>query len=581
MSRVPSVAPFGTWQSPISAHLAVERTVHFVEAESDAGHIYWIEERAQEDGRAVVMHESPDGSVHELPPPWSARSSVYGQGGGAITIHQGILYFVAAHDQRIYRVSPGLSPVPVTAEGPVRFGGLVSDPHHNRLIAVREVLTGGRWRCALVSIDSDPSQPWGRPLLEGGKRLSRVALSPDGTTIAWIQWPESQDPRSSSALMKAAVGDDGGLSNPMVVSHTEEESVGQPLWSPDNHLFFLSDKNGWWNLYEWDGGMSRPVTALHSDFGDAGLPLAQQTYTFLNAERLIAAYWLDGRAKLVSIDRKSREMSHLPSPFSAIFHLKAANQGVLVLAAQDQVPGTVSWLNISSQRYRTVRRAPVLPVDEGEIAVAEPVTFPLDNRQLGHAFYYPPRSADYIPPEGEDPPVIVRLHPRSQGRSDVRFLPEVHFWTTRGFAVVDFNYRGSTGYGRAYRIPSANPMHDLGALIRFLARHHKADCERVILHGFEEAAALIMKPSTSGRGFRTGSIMAEDGPPTDAACDLPMLWITPNAIQTLGAVPDVGTPTEHLNGRAQWQQRVLESQLRLYAQVLGIRLPLTVRHPRH
>ncbi len=562
MGNVPSVAPYGTWKSPISAALAVQRTVLFQQPDVCNGDIYWIEERAAENGRSVIMHETADGAVKELPAPWSARSTLYGRGGGAFAVHDATLFFVEETDQRVYRLDPGCDPVPLTRSD-ARFGGLTVDPSRPRLLAIRE--SGVPPERALVALDFNARDSLGTPLLETPQFLSAPSMSPDGQKVAWTSWPKDGHPDRGAALYYADLHDETPLRPTLVVDYAEK-AIAQPLWSPDGHLFFLSDQSGWWNLYEWDFEAIRPVTSLHADFGEFSFRVGLHHFGFLDRNRLIASYWIHGQAFLVSIDRSTREMTHLPCPYTQISSLWVHDGQVLAITASDRLPDTVTRLNVDLKRHRTVRRAPVLPLEEEALSIGEPLTFPLDNGELGYAFYYPAKSPDYIAPEGEYPPLILRRHSDKVGRATARFSPEVHYWTTRGFSVVDLNFGGSCGYGRAYRTMPIDPVHEIDALIRFLSRHQKADADRVILHDEGPTPEFLGNP----RNLRAATVRLFGPLPVTSQLAIPTLAVQGLRIHFMGPHRHSDWPTVLDLSSA---HELLQVQLRCYAAILGIRLP--------
>lgn len=562
MGNVPSVAPYGTWKSPISALMAVQRTLTFHQPEAFNGEIYWIEERASENGRSVIMHETADGVVKELAAPWSARSHLYGFGGGAFAVYDASLFFVEETDQRVYRLDPGCDPIALTSPGAI-FGGLTVDPRHQRLLAIREA--GVPPQRALVALDFKSRDSLGTPLLDTPHFLSAPEISPDGQKVAWTAWPQDGHPHHDTTLYYADLHTEGPL-QPVVVSGRADQAIAQPLWSPDGHLFFLSDQSGWWNLYEWDFDSIRPVTSLHADFEESSLHVGLHHYGFLDRNRLIASYWLHGQAFLVSIDRFTREMTHLPCPFTQIPSLGVHDGRVLAITSSDRLPDTVTRLNVELKRHRTIRRAPFLPLEEEALSIGEPVTFPLGDGSVGYAFYYPAKSYDYMAPEGELPPLILRRHSDQEGRTTARFSPEVHFWTTRGFSVVDLNFRGSCGYGRVYRTTPVDAVREIDAVIRFLSRHQKADATRVILHDdgpFPEFLGDI-------RRLRAATVKLWERPHPTSELTIPTLAVQGLRIHFMGPPldsdwpPALDLPTS---------DALLQLQLRCYTQILGIRIP--------
>lgn len=511
MSSVPTVAPYGTWRSSLRAAMLWQSSMTLEEVWIDGQRIAWLEGRLNEYGRHALMEDDGEHAVCDRLPSIDIRSRVHEYGGGAFAYHDHALYFSSGEDQRIYRHRAGHDPEALTeAEGDVRYADLAVDPHHQRLVAVREEHDQGIVTNAIVAIDWDPDQPRSRVLASGHDFFMAPRVSPDGTQIAWLAWDLPAAPWNSSLLFVAPLASDGTVGNPRLVAGGAEESVIEPAWSPDNQLYFLSDRNGWWNLYVWRNEQVAPITALHAEFGDAPWYFGQSSYGFLANGDLVATYTVDGFAQFVRIDPHSREMRHIHCPFSCITHLKVWGEQAVMVATTDREPRSVVLYDFPSRQYLILARASQVTMQEEDIALPEVIDFPNLDGDRCQAFYYPPKNRDYIPPEREKPPIVVLAHGGPTDRAVPEFRLDIQYWTTRGFAVASVNYGGSTGYGRAYRQRLRGrwgivDVDDLISAVTFLDRWGKADAHRAVLRGESAGGYSVLAALAFRRVFQAGT----------------------------------------------------------------------------
>lgn len=522
MSNVPSVAPYGTWKSPISTDMLSQKSLLLLETGLDGRDVYWTEAHLDDGGRAVLMHDTGDGAAKALTcPPFDVRTQVYGIRGGTFLVHQNTLYASHRDDGRIYRLEREAAPTAVTGPHPTwRFADAIMDPHRHRLIAVRQDLHEPRAvRHALVAIPLDQPNTPGVPLDSPSEFCMAPRLSPDGTQLAWVGWHAPHMPWDSTTLWIADIAEDGSLRNPRSIAGEANESIVQPSWSPDGRLFFVSDRSGWWNLYTWDSEQVRAITALHAEFGEAPTEFGLSTYGFLNECDILASYWQAGTARLVKIDRTTREMTHLPCPFSRISRLRVSGSRAIMIASSDRAATALVLFDADTRRFQTLRRQTGAPLEEDGLSVPETFQFPTADGRTADAFYYPPQNKDYIPPEGELPPLIVNLRSGAPSQAYACFDPAVQFWTSRGFAVVDVNGRGSTGYGRAHRMQLSGPLGPAGVqdaidVTTFLTRHDRADGRRVVVRGQGLGGYVALAALARGDVFRAACV---DGAISDPA----------------------------------------------------------------
>lgn len=448
------IAAYGTWPSPITAELIVAGSIGLGGVAWDDGNIYWTEGRASEGGRSVLVRRAKGGGEDITPKDFNARSRVHEYGGGAVLIAAGVVYFVNFTDQRIYRQRDGAPPQPLTREGPWRYADMVLDARRDRLICVREDHGGdGEPENTIVAVPLDGPKLGKTPgdvLVQGRDFVATPRLSPDGSQLAWLAWDHPNMPWDGTDLMLADL-DAAGLANPKRVAGGTEESIFQPEWSPQGILHFVSDRSGWWNLYRLSNGVApEALCPMAAEFGLPQWAFAMTTYGFMADGRIAAAYTKDGLWRLAVIDTAGILLP-LDLPYTGISGLEVSGTKALFVGASATQPSAVICLDLTTGQHEIIKRSTELDLDPGYVSVPEPISYPTSGGAQAHAFYYPPANKDAGAPPGERPPLVVRGHGGPTGATSPSFSLAIQYWTSRGFAVLDVNYRGSTGYGRPYR----------------------------------------------------------------------------------------------------------------------------------
>ncbi len=426
-----------------------------MEVRVDGDTVYWLELRPSEGGRYVVCRRDAGGNIADaLPPPWNARTLVHEYGGGSYAVRDGVVLFTHFDDQCVYRTGGGAEPFPVTPEPPAprshRYADLEISHDGSTVWAVRERHEGDEVVNELVSFPITESSP--PEVREAGRDFySSPRLRADGQRLAWLAWDAPAMPWDGTELWEAPVRPDGSLGPARQVAGGPAEAVYQPEWGPGGLLHFVSDPTGWWNLYrrEPDGS----VTALAPAEREFGLPawvFASSTYGWLGDGRLICMFKERGFDRLAVLEENGLRVVE-GSPRHLGYRLAAAGSRVWAVAGDADLPASVVAIDSVTGDVEVVRRGTTLEVDAGYLSRPEPIEFPTAGGEVAHAFFYPPTNRDVTAPAGELPPLLVLSHggPTSAATPELDF--GYAFWTSRGFAVVDVNYRGSTGYGRAYR----------------------------------------------------------------------------------------------------------------------------------
>jgi len=452
----PEVAPYGSWKSPITSDLIVSETIGLGQIALDGEDVYWTEMRPTEGGRYVIVRRTPDGRTTDVtPPPFNARTRVHEYGGGAFAIADGTVYFSDFSDQRVYRQDPSSEPRPITPEANLRYADGVFDHRRGRMICVREDHTDLEREAvnAIVSLDLEGDDSGGQVLVFGNDFYSSPRLSPDGSRLAWLTWNHPNMPWDGTELWVGELRADGSLDQAERVAGGKDESIFQPEWSPDGVLHFVSDRTGWWNLYRWRDGRVEPLIEIEME-AEFGLPqwvFGRSTYAFESEGRIICAYTQQGTWRLASFDTTTGELEVIETPYSEIKHVRAASGRVVFLAGSPTQPTSIVQLHLATRRLEVLRRSSEIKLEAGDLSAPQEIEFPTENGLMAHAFFHAPQNRDYVAPLGELPPLLVIIHGGPTGATSSTLNLAIQYWASRGIAVFDVNYGGSTGYGRAYR----------------------------------------------------------------------------------------------------------------------------------
>ncbi|HEY7180776.1 MAG TPA: S9 family peptidase [Blastocatellia bacterium] len=447
------VSRYGSWKSPITSDLIVSGAIGLAQIAIEGEDLYWIETRPRERGRYVVVKLTPDGKTADLTPvPFNARTRVHEYGGGGFTVSDGVVYFSNFADQRLYRFDGAGSPRAITPEAEMRYADGRVDRKRNRMICVREdhSATGREAASAIVGIPLSGAGE--QAMLAGGADFySSPRLNPEGSRLAWLQWNHPNMPWDATELWVADIKEDGYITDPVRVAGGGAESIFQPEWSPAGELHFVSDRTGWWNLYRWREGAIEALCPMEAEFGLPQWVFGMSSYAFESANRVVCAYTEQGFSKLAILDTAAGELEKIETPFTRIDGVCATpGRAVFIGATPVETAGVIRF-DFDDRRFETLRRSSELKIDPGYISVPQAVEFPTENGLTAHGFFYPPRNRDFIAPENERPPLLVMSHGGPTAATSPTLRLSVQYWTSRGVAVLDVNYGGSTGYGREYR----------------------------------------------------------------------------------------------------------------------------------
>lgn len=498
------IAPYGSWKSPITTELMTAKTIGLGQVALDGADAYWLESRPLEGGRNALMKCAPGGEPLEcLPAEFNVRARAHEYGGGAYVVFEGVLYFVNFNDQRLYRLEPGKTPECLTPAEGYRYADFALDRAHHRLICIREDHAGGGEAVNTIVSVSLNGNDNGTVLVEGHDFFSTPRISPDGTQLCWLAWNHPNMPWDGTALWVAEIGPDGALGERKQAAGGAAESIFQPEWSPEGVLHFVSDKSGWWNLYRLNGDQAEAICPMEAEFGLPQWVFGMRTYAFLGPRDILCAFTRDGMWTLARLDAGQKTLTPLDLPYSAFSDIHAGDGFAVFLAGSPSQPFGVWRFSTATGALEPLKLSFAPTIEPGYFSAPRPVKFPTENGLTAHGIFYPPANPDFTAPEGQLPPLRVVSHGGPTGAANAVLNYRIQYWTSRGFAVLDVNYGGSTGYGRAYRQRlNGNwgivDVDDCCNGARWLAAQGLVDSKRMAISGgsaggFTTLAALVFR----------------------------------------------------------------------------------------
>lgn len=504
-------AAYGSWKSPITSDLIVSGTIGLGQIVIDGEDIYWIEGRPSEGGRNVIVRRTPDGQIIDVTPqPFNARTRVHEYGGSSFFVANGMVYFSNFADQRLYRQEIGSEPQPLTPAENWRYADAILDLSRNRLICVREDHTSGHEPVnTIVSINLENGEDI-QILTEGKDFYASPRLSPDASQLCWISWNHPNMPWDGTELWVSEVKLEGSLGEEQLVAGGREESIFQPEWSPEGGLYFVSDRSNWWNFYRYRGGSIEPLCEMAAEFGLPQWVLGMSTYAFTSPQQIICTYTQQGLWHLATLDTETKQLTAVETPYTDISGIKAQGNSVVFLGGSPTESTAIVELDLEKSQLKVWRRSSELIIDPGYLSAPQPIEFPTENGQTAYAFFYPPTNPDYTAPAEEKPPLVVKSHGGPTAATSSTLNLKIQYWTSRGFAFLDVNYGGSTGYGREYRKRLTNSwgivdVDDCANGAKYLAERGLVDGERMAIAGGSAGGYTTLCALTFRDVFKAGA----------------------------------------------------------------------------
>ena len=522
--------PFGTWPSPITADLIVSKSVSIGDLAVGARGLWWSEGRPEEGGRVQLVRQLPDGTnLEALPDGFGARTRVHEYGGGAWWLHGDDVVFANWGDQRLYRLAEGSqSPIALTPAPEIEHGDRYADIRFS---------ADGRWAICVRErhgVDGEPSNeivavrthPVGEPaepvvLVTGPDFLAAPRVSPDGTLLCWFSWHHPDMPWDGTELHVARLivePHDGGLIDlgaSVVLAGSREESITEPDWHPDGSLLFVADRSNWWNLYRFSaeqlhtalasGVAPEPtlLTPMDSDITLGHWVFDQSRFAVLADGRILFAHIVGGVDHLAVLAADGASVTAVDSPLTSISSVRTFGNGAALIGSSFRHEPVVVAVDVPASDEESVpavvgvvRPSRDLGIEQAWFAHPESIEFATTGGRRAFGLFYPPTNPTVTLPADERPPLIVLSHGGPTAAARPQLALGVQFWTSRGFAVVDVNYGGSTGYGRAFR----KQLDGLWGIVDvedcIAAAHHLVSTDRV------DPDRLIIRGASAG-GFTT------------------------------------------------------------------------------
>lgn len=494
------VAPYGTWQSEITAELIASKTITFTNIVADQTDIYCAEMRPNENGRIAIVKYTADGQKHTvLPEGYSARTRVHEYGGQAFTVHQQTIYFVNYADQNLYKIQANQAPQQITKHN-IRFAELKMTEHGLLAVAERHTIDTAQVENFLALVDPDTGVV--QELATGFDFYAAPTLSPNNK-LAWICWNHPNMPWNNNQLWVADLVDGRLINQQQLLKSELQQAFFQPQWDRNGDLYYVSDLHNWWNLYKWQVTTDRhtQLCNLAAEFAQPLWQLGTACWQFYQ-DYLICIYTQAGSKKLAILDpsKTSNNLDDLALPFSEFSNICVShNNAYFIGGSPTQLPvlAKLALDTKDAKQLQILSTSSDLNFAPDSLSMATHITFPtLHNRQpLAYAFYYPPFNKNYMAPADTKPPLMIIVHGGPTAATNGSLKLAIQYWTSRGFAVADINYCGSTGYGREYRLSlerdSADnsgywgdiDIKDCIACVQYLSNNNLINPNKVVIRG--------------------------------------------------------------------------------------------------
>ena len=507
--------PYGHWPSPISAELLTAQGIRISEPQAINNRVYWLESRPQEKGRTALVCDEAGVRSDLLPAPHSIRTRAQEYGGASYLATAQAIFYVLDSDQRIYRYDIAQQQTQaITPDGAYRYADFCYDPIRNRLIVVREDCTQNVHHPVSSIIVLDLTKDEAYLLAQGADFYSNPRLSPDGTQLSFLRWNHPNMPWDGSECVLLELDQPGVIIRTSIIAGSAQESIFQPQWSAAGELFFVSDRSNWWNIYRWDGTSSQTLCLTNAEFATPQWVFGMSCYGFLSQTEILCCFSQDGFWQLGIINCEANTLTNIETDFRDISSIHCHNgKGYFIAASATQ--SAQLWCYDNGDIKPLTNNTQTLSADY--FAAAQAIEFPTSDGESAYGFFYAPKNPDIkqsteqLPPLTKQlPPLIVMCHGGPTGATESSLNLKIQFWTSRGFAVLDVNYRGSTGYGKQYRDRLKNnwgitDVIDVCSGVDYLAARHLIDKNKVAIRGSSAGGYTVLAALTFSDVFKAGA----------------------------------------------------------------------------
>ena len=511
----PMVAPYGAWGSPFPISLLTSGVVALSEIRARGGVRWWLEGRPDERGRQVLVRRDANGTVSRLSPEgFNVRSRVHEYGGAAYLVEDGLVIVSDFSTGRLNRVVGPGELEPLTPERAWRYADMILDRSHDRLIAIREdhetatLERHGEAENAIVAIDLASGEV--SVLVDGADFYAAPRLSPDGSNLAWLEWRHPNMPWDGTTLRLAAVAGDGSIGDAETVAGSQSDWISQPRWSPDGVLHFAAEPGDWMNLFRFVAGRVEAVTDREAEFVYPDWQFGFSTYGFVADGSIAAVARSGGRDRLYRIGPEPGAIREIEVPFTEMSSIVVDGDRVVLRAAAPDKAAAIVELDPATGSWTALRQAMQTPLPAADTAIPRAVEFPTTGGQSAYGQFYPPTNRSFRGPAGDLPPLIVTSHggPTASAYTGLTVLAQL--FASRGFAVLDVDYGGSTGYGKTYRkrLEGQWGVVDLDDCVngaRWLADQGLVDGEHLAIRGGSASGYTTLCAVTFRDVFKAGT----------------------------------------------------------------------------
>ncbi len=465
------------WDSPIKPHLFSSPSLKIGNILADKDSVYWTEYHSSSSGKGMIF--SWDGSKIEAltPSKYNVRSSVNEYGGLCFDVKNNELCFNDFSDQSLYLKSRKKAIQKIHSSQNKRYVNPLMSPKNNTIFAIEEDLACSKNPVQkIVTLGSNP-----QVVSQGMDFYSMLALSPCEKYLAFLSWSHPNMPWDETKL--SIVDISNNLFTEKKVIHTPNISLFQPLWSPSGKLYYISDVNGFWNIFDANNNCCLPMQA---EFGQPLWQFGMKNIDFISEDKMACIYTIKGKDTLGIFDLEKNCLTGLDLPFSSFYQITTAGKNLYFIAGSPTSFPALFSLSIESNFLKKIRSFNDLNIDKSYVSVPSVIEFKVNDTELSYGLFYPPKNKHFSTKKPQL--LIVKSHSGPSGRASATLNLEVQFWTSRGFAYFDVNYRGSVGFGRAFRNKIKHrwgvvDVHDCCAGATHIASKYGIDENKIVIKG--------------------------------------------------------------------------------------------------